>query len=433
MAKRSRSQARRRRQRKTKGWSRQREQRRAQVQVRHQRRRAARRRQRPVVTLPSVGAPGASQGLEFFLRTLNIPLIPSQIQTLAAAVVGALLANNCHLPQIAACMPLRLRQRSRLRRVERLLTSHKERRGQPLTAMAVMAPVARWFLRRAGPTIYLVLDFTTQRDQFLIAMVSLVWGTRSIPLAWALGAANTKGVSRRALAYQAVDQVAAWMPSDKEVIFIADREFRAQHWRRHLTKRHWHFVIRLGAHRTFVHLPDGTSCYLRDLTQQVTRGGPGHYWSQVWLLAQRAGPYQLAVVWDAEADEPWILIGDLPAHRLPGIYLKRWRIESTFRDLKSYGFDLEASRIEDPERFDRLLLILALSYGWAVRVGHWLDQTGQRHLIDRGRSRKQSSYRLGRYHLVHLWQTNDPAARQLHFAQVPIVDEQCPAVLRLAA
>jgi hypothetical protein len=420
MATLSRSQVRRYRRRQTEGWQRQHEQRRAHAQVRHQRRRAARRSQRRVELPVAVGARGASQQLQFFLLSLHLPLIPSQVQTLAAAVVGALLANSCHLPQIAAKMPIGLRQRSRLRNLERLLTSQKKKQGQPITPMARMEPVARWFLRRAGPTIYLVLDFTTQRDQFLVALVSLVWGRRTIPLAWALGAANTKGVSRRELARQAVNQVAAWMPAGVEVIFIADREFRAQHWRAQMMQLGWHFVFRLSAADTFVFFSDGTVSRLGDLAQAAVCGAPGDYYTSVYLTAQKAGPYQLAVVWDAAAEEPWLLVSDLadPA-RLPGIYGKRWSIESTFRDFKSYGFDLEASRIADQDRFDRLLLVLALSYGWAVRVGQALDQTGQRHLVDRGRTPKQSAYRLGRYHLTYLWTMDDAASAQFHFDQVP--------------
>jgi ATP phosphoribosyltransferase len=88
-------------------------------------------------------------------------------------------------------------------------------------------------------------------------------------------------------------------------------------------------------------------------------------------------------------------------------------------DLKSYGFDLEASRIEDPERFNRLLLGLTLAYGWAVRIGHWLDQSGQRLLVDRGRTPKQSAYRLGRYWLIHLWSLGSDEIEKVHFAKVP--------------
>jgi hypothetical protein len=396
---------------KNKHWQQQRH--RARKEQANQRKRHRRRRKQPRWGAKPSGAKSSFKHLHLFLLALSIPLIPSQRETLAAFVVGALLANSCHLPQIAAFMPLKIRQRSRLRRLERFLDSQK------VEPMAVMAPIARWFLKQVKePCLYLVLDFTTKKDQFLIAMVSLVWGKRTIPLAWTIGLANTKGVSRRALARKAVRLVAEWIPKNKRVLFIADREFRSKEWRRLLKKElNWHFVIRLSADRTFAYFPDGSVRRLCDLNVQK---GETHYWTGVYFTLQRDGPYQLAAVWSEEADEPWLLISDLADPKaLPDIYGKRWSIESTFRDFKSYGFDLEASRIEDMDRFNHLLLGLALAYGWAVRIGHWLDQSGRRLLVDRGRKPKQSAYRLGRYWLVYLWTLGSEQIEQVHFASVP--------------
>ena len=103
---------------------------------------------------------------------------------------------------------------------------------------------------------------------------------------------------------------------------------------------------------------------------------------------------------------------------LPKIYAKRWAIESTFRDLKSYGFDLEASRIKDMQRFNRLLIGITLAYGWAVRVGHLLDQSGKRNLVDRGTKDKFSVYRMGRDWLLHLWDMGDLSASHYYFGNV---------------
>jgi hypothetical protein len=350
--------------------------------------------------------------LHDFLHSLELPLIQSQVVTLAAFVIGAVLANSCHLPQIAAYMPLPLAQRYRLQRLERFLQSKK------VKPMDVMAPIARWLLRRAaavGP-IKLVLDFTTNRDQHLIAMVSLIWGKRTLPLAWAVGQANTKGVSRRALAQQAVGHVAAWVPDDTNVTFIGDREFRGRPWRKLMKQLRWHFVLRLSADRTFAHFPDGSVCRLRDLG---TQPGDACYWSGVYLTVQRDGPYNLAAVWDPQAEEPWLLITDLDPQQAVALYRERWSIESSFRDFKSYGFDLEQSRIEELERFECLLLGLALAYGWCVRIGQWLIDSGQRLLVDRGRQQKLSSYRLGRYRLVYLLSIGSDELAQLYFAHVP--------------
>lgn len=399
---------------KNKHWRQQRH--RARKERAHRRdRRRRRKRKSPQWTTRSQGARGSFKHLLVFLFALDTPLIATQLQTLAAFVVGALFANSAHLPQIAAVMPLPIKQSSRQRRLERFLQSDK------VKPMTVMGPIVRWLLKRVPERrIRLVLDFTTDKDKFLVAMVSLVWGKRTLPLSWIVGLANTKGVSRRALAQQAVHQVAEWIPGNKKIIFIADREFRSKAWR-HLIRKElqWHFVIRLSADRTWVYLPCGARLSLRDL-KATLKAGEARYWTGVYLTQQRDGPYQMAAVWATEADEPWLLVSDLKDPEwLPTEYAQRWPIESSFRDFKSYGFDLEASRIDDPQRFDRLLLGLALAYGWAVRIGHWLDQSGQRHLVDRGSTPRQSAYRLGRYWLVYLWSLGSDQVQQVHFANVP--------------
>ena len=52
-------------------------------------------------------------------------------------------------------------------------------------------------------------------------------------------------------------------------------------------------------------------------------------------------------------------------------YLKRWGIETLFAALKSRGFNLEGTHIQDPERLSRLLALLALAFTWAFVVGLW--------------------------------------------------------------
>lgn len=162
-----------------------------------------------------------------FLPSIGISLATSGLTTLAAFIVGAFLSESAHLPRIAARMPLAIQQSSRLRRLERWLNSKK------IDTAAIMGPYARWYLGQIkSSTVYLILDFTTKNDQFLIPLVSALEGKRSIPLYWTIGLANTKGVSRNALAHQVLRQVAKWVPEDKKVVFIADREFRSKEYRK---------------------------------------------------------------------------------------------------------------------------------------------------------------------------------------------------------
>ena len=50
-------------------------------------------------------------------------------------------------------------------------------------------------------------------------------------------------------------------------------------------------------------------------------------------------------------------------------YGARWCIEPMFSDFKTRGFGLEDTQLTDPERLERLMLIMALAMYWCVRTG----------------------------------------------------------------
>lgn len=52
-----------------------------------------------------------------------------------------------------------------------------------------------------------------------------------------------------------------------------------------------------------------------------------------------------------------------------GYYRKRFKIETLFKDFKSQGFHLHESKLSDPEKIDRLLIVCALAYLWFIGLG----------------------------------------------------------------
>ena len=50
-------------------------------------------------------------------------------------------------------------------------------------------------------------------------------------------------------------------------------------------------------------------------------------------------------------------------------YRVRWEIESLFSCLKTRGFDLEACRLTDTERTDKLSALLAIAFCWSYSEG----------------------------------------------------------------
>lgn len=53
------------------------------------------------------------------------------------------------------------------------------------------------------------------------------------------------------------------------------------------------------------------------------------------------------------------------------IYLRRWEIESLFQGLKGRGFLFEATHITQPDRVAKLMVLLAIGFVWAHKVGEW--------------------------------------------------------------
>ena len=52
-------------------------------------------------------------------------------------------------------------------------------------------------------------------------------------------------------------------------------------------------------------------------------------------------------------------------------YLRRWEIETLFAALKTKGWRFEDTRIIEPKRIEKLLVLLTLGFVWAHRIGEW--------------------------------------------------------------
>ncbi|HIC7358970.1 TPA: IS4 family transposase [Legionella pneumophila] len=52
-------------------------------------------------------------------------------------------------------------------------------------------------------------------------------------------------------------------------------------------------------------------------------------------------------------------------------YLRRWEIETLFAALKTKGWRFEDTRVIEPKRIEKFLVLLALGFVWAHRIGEW--------------------------------------------------------------
>ena len=109
----------------------------------------------------------------------------------------------------------------------------------------------------------------------------------------------------------------------------------------------------------------------------------------------------LSVWWRPGEDEALLVISDLPAcAKRISDYCSRWRVESTFQDLKSRGWDWEESHVRQLDRVDRLLFVLFVLLWWLAHLAAACPHHGHRARSDRHDRRDKSIFRLGLLYLL---------------------------------
>jgi hypothetical protein len=110
-----------------------------------------------------------------------------------------------------------------------------------------------------------------------------------------------------------------------------------------------------------------------------------------------------------KAKERWFLLTsiaqtELAARQIVGIYEKRMRIEQSFRDQKNlrFGFALRQVRLSCPERYDRILLIAALSMVALFVFGAIAEKAGMAKTFraNTARYRTHRLFYLGRFVVI---------------------------------
>lgn len=129
--------------------------------------------------------------------------------------------------------------------------------------------------------------------------------------------------------------------------------------------------------------------------------GDRRYWQNVSITKSNFGPVNLIADWSPNQAYARFWSTDLPAD--PTAWRrgrKRFWIEPTFRDWKSYGFDLEATQITDRKRLEVLILGMAVTTLWMIHIGSWLTHYGYDSALDRTQHSDYSLFRLGRDRVI---------------------------------
>jgi hypothetical protein len=295
---------------------------------------------------------GLTQALPKLRKTIS--------RKLSLAVAAMIEARTANTAMIANTLPLETEQPdNRQQWMRRLLMNTL------LDCATIMEPFARALLREAadqGRTVLLSMDQTEIGARFAVLVVSVRVGDRSLPLAWyaEAGEANIGFAGQQML----LERVLGWLPANTPVLLSADRFYPSARLILWLQAHRWQYRLRLKGNLSLDVGQPGIST-----TGELAAGNRERYAPKARLFESGIETH-IGVLHEPDHPEPWIIAMDCKPTRAAVLdYGARWCIEPMFSDFKTRGFGLSDTQLTDPERLERLMLIMALAMYWCVRTG----------------------------------------------------------------
>ena len=179
---------------------------------------------------------------------------------------------------------------------------------------------------------------------------------------------------------------------------LADRGFGDQKLFAFLGELGFGFVIRF---RGNIRVTDATG-EARPAAEWVGKSGRARKLRDARVTAQGQLVGAVVCVHAKAMKEPWCLAAsdpDASAAMLVNHYARRWTIEPSFRDTKDlrFGMGLSATRIGEPTKRDRLLLVSAFAMALLTLLGAVGESLGMDRLLksNTSKTRTHSLFRQG--------------------------------------
>lgn len=323
-----------------------------------------------------------------------------QSKTLAWFVLGAIRAQSIVLPQVAEALlaESEAKASSIERRLERFLSNPRIDVEQ--TWEELLTQVMPFF--RQEP-MRIIIDVTSYEEHAQVIYVGLLQHSRVLPLVWKVMPGQQKWDQGFWSCIDELFKRLAPHVGGADCTIIGDSAFGCFPMVELCEKYHWHYLFRIaGQHTCRRRLAEGALGASIAVAQLVQKPGK-RFRGSVRLWQNESIESELSICWGEGEDEALCVISDRTAgKRRIAEYRLRWRVESTFQDSKSRGWDWEKCHVRALERINRLLLVLCLLFWWLAHLAATCMHHGKRDRYDRADRRDKGIFRIGRLYLFDI-------------------------------
>jgi hypothetical protein len=318
-----------------------------------------------------------------------------RVDSLAGATLGVMTAASLAVAMIghALAQARGLVTKHAVKQVDRLLSNN---------GIDVWDSFARWVPQQiAGrQDILVAMDWTDfDHDDQATLVLGLVTGHgRAAPLLWLTVWKEELKNQRNDYEDACLRRLCELVPSGCRVTILADRGFGDQKLFAFLGELGFDYVIRF---RGNIHVTDADG-QTKPAVEWVGKGGRARKLRDACVTAKGQQVGAVVCVQAKGMKEPWCLATsqrEATAATLVNHYARRWTIEPQFRDTKDlqFGMGLSSTRIGEPTRRDRLLLISAFATALLTLLGAVGEALGMDRLLksNTSKTRTHSPFRQG--------------------------------------
>ena len=332
----------------------------------------------------------------FVSRVFSEELHAKRVLSLADGALGIVTGASLAVAMIghALAQARGLVDKHAIKQVDRLLSNRGVR---------VWDLFAPWIRHAIGDRekIIVAMDWTDfdADDQTTLALHLVNGHGRATPLLWLTVGKDGLKNTRNDFEDLCLSRLKACLPGGVAVTILADRGFGDVRLFAYLQSLGFDYAIRFRGNIQ-VAAENGETRLAADWVGKggVGKGGRARMLRDVEVTAARCEVPAVVCIHAKDMKEPWCIATshrDATAREIVDHYAKRWTIEPSFRDAKDlrFGMGMNALRISDPQRRDRLLLLNAL----AVVLLTLLGAAGERLGLDRLLKSNTSKRRPTRY------------------------------------
>lgn len=258
--------------------------------------------------------------------------------------------------------------RERLRQWYREGGEKYGRKYSQLDVSQSFQPLLHWILSwwsAEERSLVLAADASTLGQRFTLLVISVVYRGCGIPVAWKVVKATEKG-SWKPYWLELFAHLKDTVPENWLVIVTTDRGLYAKWLYEAIEELKWHPFMRINHQGDYQPKAEKLFLPLRDVVSEV-----GQQWAgRVTCFKNNSLNCTLLARWEEGYADPWLILTDLsPQQAQICWYSMRSWIECLFKDIKRGGFGWHHTKMNDPQRAERLWLAIAVATLFLVSVG----------------------------------------------------------------